>query len=309
MREFGLIASVIVPIFLMMCLGYFIMRRKVIDRKGADQLNNIVFKFLLPVQLFMNIYSSNLAQALNWKLIAYSMGMVLLSYILLNVAVPKLFGDKRTNVPMIHAMYRSNYVIFGLVVVGGFYPDEVAVASVLAAFVIPVYNVLAVVLLEKGGSLKKTVLGCAKNPLIIASMLGVVCNLVKLPIQPILLKFLQDVVKMTNPVALLAVGMRFEFSSVKANLKPLGTALAYRLLLLPIVATLVGILLGFTNVELMTILILFGSPCATACYTMSMGYDVDHTLANQLVVFTTICCQITLFLLLMIFSHTPFMVF
>lgn len=309
MREFGLIASVIVPIFLMMCLGYFIMRRKVITRQGADQLNNIVFKYLLPVQLFMNIYTSDLAQAMNWKLIVYSMGMVLLSYTLLNLTVPKLFTDKHQNVPMVHAMFRSNYVIFGLVVVGGFYPNEVAVASVLAAFVIPVYNVLAVILLEKGGSIKKTVMGCVKNPLIIASLLGVVCNLVKMPIHPILLKFLQDVVKMTNPVALLAVGMRFEFSSVKNNLKPLGTALAYRLLMLPVVATVIGILLGFTNVELMSILILFGSPCATACYTMSMGYDVDHTLANQLVVFTTICCQITLFLLLMIFSHTPFMAF
>ena len=309
MREFGLIASVIVPIFLMMCLGYFIMRRKVIDRKGADQLNNIVFKFLLPVQLFMNIFTSDLAQAMNWKLIGYSMGMVLLSYLALNLFVPRLFPDKRQNVPMVHAMFRSNYVIFGLVVVGGFYPNEVAVASVLAAFVIPVYNVLAVILLEKGSSLKKTVMGCIKNPLIIASVLGVVCNLLKMPVHPILLKFLQDVVKMTNPVALLAVGMRFEFSSVKSNLRPLGTALAYRLLLLPVIATVGGILLGFTNVELMTILILFGSPCATACYTMSMGYDVDHTLANQLVVFTTICCQISLFILLMIFSHTPFMVF
>lgn len=309
MREFGLIASVIVPIFLMMCLGYFIMRRKVIDRKGADQLNNIVFKFLLPVQLFMNIFTSDLAQAMNWKLIGYSMGMVLLSYLALNLFVPRLFPGKRQNVPMVHAMFRSNYVIFGLVVVGGFYPNEVAVASVLAAFVIPAYNVLAVILLEKGSSLKKTVMGCIKNPLIIASVLGVVCNLIKMPVHPILLKFLQDVVKMTNPVALLAVGMRFEFSSVKSNLRPLGTALAYRLLLLPVIATVGGILLGFTNVELMTILILFGSPCATACYTMSMGYDVDHTLANQLVVFTTICCQISLFILLMIFSHTPFMVF
>ena len=309
MREFALIAQVIVPIFLMMCLGYFIMRRKVITRQGADQLNSIVFKYLLPVQLFMNIYTSNLAQAMNWKLIGYSMAMVLLSYLLLNLVVPKLFADRRKNVPMIHAMYRSNYVIFGLVVVGGFYPDQVAVASVLAAFVIPVYNVLAVILLEKGGSLKKTLIGCAKNPLILSSLLGILCNLVQLPIHPILMKFLQDVVKMTNPVALLAVGMRFEFSAVKNNLRPLGTALAYRLLLLPLVATALGILLGFTNVELMTILILFGSPCATACYTMSMGYDVDHTLANQLVVLTTICCQITLFALLMLFSSTPYMIF
>ena len=309
MREFALIAQVIVPIFLMMCLGYFIMRRKVITRQGADQLNSIVFKYLLPVQLFMNIYTSNLAQAMNWKLIGYSMAMVLLSYLLLNLVVPKLFADRRKNVPMIHAMYRSNYVIFGLVVVGGFYPDQVAVASVLAAFVIPVYNVLAVILLEKGGSLKKTLIGCAKNPLILSSLLGILCNLVQMPIHPILMKFLQDVVKMTNPVALLAVGMRFEFSAVKNNLRPLGTALAYRLLLLPLVATALGILLGFTNVELMTILILFGSPCATACYTMSMGYDVDHTLANQLVVLTTICCQITLFALLMLFSSTPYMIF
>lgn len=309
MREFYLIAYVIVPIFLMMCLGYFIMRKKVINRQGADQLNNIVFKYLLPVQLFMNIFTSDLAQAMNWKLIGFSMALVMISYITLNIVVPKMFKDHRTNVPMIHAMYRSNYVIFGLVVVGGFYPEQVGVASVLAAFVVPVYNVLAVVLLEKGGSLKKTLIGCAKNPLIISSLLGIVCNLIRLPIPEIIIKFLNDVVKMTNPVALLAVGMRFEFSAVKRNIRQLGVVLSYRLLLLPLLAALLGIACGFNNVELMTIIILFGSPCATATYTMSMGYDVDHTLANQQVVFTTIFCQISLFILLMIFSHTPYMVF
>lgn len=309
MREFYLIAYVMLPIFLMMVLGYYLTRRKVIGAQGAKELNNIVFKYLLPVQLFMNIFTSDLQQALNWKLISYCMALVMIVYVGLNIVIPKMFPDKRKNVPMIHAMYRSNYVIFGLVVVGGFYPDQVAVASVVAAFVVPVYNVLGVVLLEKGGSLKKTLVGIAKNPLILASLLGVIFNLAKIALPEILIKFLNDIVKMTNPLALLAVGMRFEFDSIKDNLKPMLHTLAFRLVLLPVVATVGGILLGFTNVELMTILIMFGSPCAVATYTLSLGYDVDHSLANLLVVSCTLCCVITLFLLLMIFSHTPFMVF
>ncbi len=312
-RELYLIAYVIVPIFLIMVLGYFISRRKTMSREAADQMNSMVFKYLLPVQLFMNIYTSTLSEALNWKLILYSMALILLVFCALNALIPKVYHDRRKNVPMIHAMFRSNYVIFGLVVVGGFYPEQLAVPSVLAAFVVPMFNLLGVILLERGGTegtdLKTTLIGIVKNPLITSSLLGIVFNLLAIPLPEILVKFLKDVAAIATPMALLAIGMRFEFSSIRDNLKPMAVTLAFRLFLLPLVAVGIGILLGFRDVELMTVLIIFGSPTAVATYTLSQGYDVDHSLANLLVVSATLCSVLSMFLLLMLFSHTPFMRF
>lgn len=313
MRELYLIAYVIVPIFLMMVLGYFIAQRKVISKEAAVQVNSMVFKYLLPVQLFMNVYTSKLSDALNWKLIGYSVGMVLVVYVLANLLIPRVMKDRRKNVPVIHATFRSNYVIFGLVVVGGFYPDQLAVPSVLAAFIVPLFNVLGVVLLEKGGTagtnLKSTLIGIAKNPLIGASLLGILFNLLAIPLPEILLEFLKDVSAISTPVALLAIGMRFELGSIHDNLKPMLFTVALRLFVLPLLIVGGGILLGFRDVELMTLLIIFGSPTAVATYTLAQGYDVDHSLANLLVVATTLCCVISMFLLLMLFSHTPFMHF
>ena len=64
-------ANVIVPIFLLIMLGYALTRLKVWDEHFLKIANDVCFKCLLPVLLFYNVATANILEVFNGKLILY----------------------------------------------------------------------------------------------------------------------------------------------------------------------------------------------------------------------------------------------
>ena len=307
-----MIASVIVPILLAMLTGYWLRRRKIVSAVGASEFNKIVFKCLLPASLFFNVSSASFREVVNLPLILFCALGTLGVFVLCLLLVPRFAPDKRRATVIEQAIYRGNYVIFGLVVVEGFFPEQLGVASVVSAFLIPVYNVLAVVLLESAGggsvNVKKTVRGVVTNPLIVANVLGLVFSLTGLKLPGVLKSFVQSLAKMSSTAGLLGIGMCFQFSTLRKNARALGESVLCKLVVVPVLMCLLGIWwFGFRDAELMILLIAFGAPTAVSSYTMAQMYDVDHDLANQEVVATTIGCVVTLALLIWAFAQTPYL--
>ena len=60
--------NAILPIILLIALGYVLKRIKFFPKDFLKTGNKLVFKILLPVMLFMNIYDSDWA-AFRWDLI------------------------------------------------------------------------------------------------------------------------------------------------------------------------------------------------------------------------------------------------
>ena len=65
-------ANVIVPIFLLIMLGYTLTRLKVWDAHFLKIANNVCFKCLLPVLLFYNVATANIFEVFNGKLVLYA---------------------------------------------------------------------------------------------------------------------------------------------------------------------------------------------------------------------------------------------
>ena len=312
MRTEEMIASVIVPILLAMLTGYWLRRRKIVSAAGASEFNKIVFKCLLPASLFFNVSTASFRDVVNLPLILFCALGTLGVFVLCLLLVPRFAPDKRRATVIEQAIYRGNYVIFGLVVVEGFFPEQLGVASVVSAFLIPVYNVLAVVLLESAGggsvNVKKTVRGVVTNPLIVANVLGLVFSLTGLKLPGVLASYVQSLAKMSSTAGLLGIGMCFQFSTLRKNARALGASVLCKLVVVPVLMCLLGIWwFGFRDAELMILLIAFGAPTAVSSYTMAQMYDVDHDLANQEVVATTIGCVVTLAMLIWAFAQTPYL--
>ena len=64
-------ANAVVPIFLLIMLGYVLTRLKLWDAHFLKIANEVCFKCLLPVLLFYNVASSNIFEVFNGKLILY----------------------------------------------------------------------------------------------------------------------------------------------------------------------------------------------------------------------------------------------
>jgi len=100
-----------------------------------------------------------------------------------------------------------------------------------------------------------------------------------------------------TPMALAAMGGAFRFEGAKNCLKPLVIVIIGRLILMPAFWLTVAALLGFRGHAFISLLSLYGAPVAVSSYSIAVQMGGDSELASQIVVYTSICSIITLFLL------------
>ena len=293
--------NVVLPLFLLIALGYGLKRIRMYDEVTLKTLNKLVFKVFLPVYLFHSIYSADLSDVFDIKVILFAIAGLLIWFLLLMFIVPRLEKEDAKRGVMIQGMFRSNFVLFGLPVAISLCGEEkIGMTSLLLGIIVPIYNVLAVITLEifRGGkpSVKKIVLGILKNPLIIASVLGVGMYLLKIELPYTIEKTVVDIGRIATPLALIALGGGFEFHKVKGDIKQLMVSVIGKLVISPLLMVTVAVLLGFRNEILVPILLMSGAPTAVSSYTMAEQMGGDGELAGEIVVFTTGISIHTIFL-------------
>lgn len=293
--------NVVLPLFLCMALGYFLKGIKLCDEASFKIINKLCFKVFLPIYLFKSVYSTDLSAAFNGKLLLFAVIALLVWFGVLMLIVPKIERTNAKRGVMIQGMFRSNFVLFGLPVATSICGEEnIGATSLLLGIVVPIFNVLAVVTLEifRGGkpSVKKMITGIITNPLIIASVIGVVLYFLEIELLYAVEKTVTDLGRVATPLALLALGGEFRFSKVKGDWKQLVMTVMGKLVLSPFIMLVVGIMLGFRNETLVPVLLMFGAPTAVSSYTMAQQMGGDGELAGEIVVFTTGVSIITIFL-------------
>ena len=75
--------NVIIPLVILMGLGYFLRLIKLFDETTISKLNTLVFKLFLPVLIFKNIYSTDLAQGFDFNIIGYAIIVSIICYLLI----------------------------------------------------------------------------------------------------------------------------------------------------------------------------------------------------------------------------------
>ena len=293
--------NVVLPLFICILLGYFLRRIHMVDTSSLNVMNKLCFKVFLPLYLFNNIATTDLAAAFNGKLLATAYLGVLAQFVLLMLLIPRLEKENSRRGVLIQAMFRSNFALFGLPLALSLCGTEkVGPTSILVGLTVPLFNILAVVSLEtfRGGkpSIKKMAKGIATNPLIIASLIGIVCNLLDVTLPSAVQKSVNDLGGVATPLSLVALGGSFTVAKVRVYRKQLSIGVLGRLVFSPLLMVSVGILLGFRNETLIPLLIMSGAPTAVSSFPMAQQMDGDGELAAGLVVFTSALAIFTMFM-------------
>lgn len=307
MNNIILAFSVVFPLMLMMLVGYTLRRRHITDEPSLQVMNKMVFRLFLPLLLFLNIYSLKPEEAMskaNSRLLILAflciIGAVVLTHLILSLFV----REKKKRSVMIQGIFRSNLVIFGIPITASIYGDDrIGIVSMLAAFVVPLFNILAVVLESYRGSrvnIKQLFMGLLKNPLIIAAFLGFLCLIIRLQIPDFILSSLQSMSKVATPLAFVVLGGTFQFSRLSRNLAYLIITIIGKLVLLPSIVLTIALLLGFRNEALVALIGAFASPTAVSSFNMAIEMDADGELAGQVVVISSILSILTIFIWILI---------
>ena len=301
MENLILSINVVLPLFLTMALGYVLKRLKMFDDNTLKVMNSITFKAFLPLLLFYNIYKTDLKGAINSKLICFALISVTLTFIVLCILIPLIEKDNKKRGVLIQGIFRSNFIIFGLPVACSLFSEaKVGVVAILIATVVPFFNMLAVISLEifRCGKLdiKNTLKGIITNPLIITSAIGLFFLIFGIKLPTAIEKSISDISRIATPLSLILLGGSFSFTDVKAHLKQTIIGVTGRLIVVPSILMPISIWLGFRDIELIALMLIFASPTAISSFTMAQKMDGDSELAAQIVVFTSAFCILTVFL-------------
>lgn len=309
MENLILSLNVVLPLFITISLGYFLKSLNMFDNNTLDTMNNITFKSFLPMLLFYNIYKTDLQGVFNLKLMIFSATCVIALYLILYLIVPLIEKDNKKRGALLQGLFRSNFVIFGLPITESLFGGEkVGVAALLIAVIVPLFNILSVIALEtfRGGKpdFRKISIGIIKNPLIIASCLGILTLLLKIKIPTAIEKTISDVSKIATPLSLILLGASFKFDNIKKYLKQTTIAVVGKTILTPCIILPICIMFGYRGVELSTLMIIFAAPTAISSFTMAQQMDSDSDLAGQIVVFTSAFCVVTVFMWIFILKQS-----
>ena len=293
--------NVVAPLFFMMVLGYFLKYIKMYDQHTLDIMNKVVFKVFLPVLLFYNVYTTDLGEAFDVKLILYAASGVIILFLLLLLIVPRLEKENSKRGVLIQGVFRSNFVIFGIPVATSIYGEgNVGTTAMLIATIVPLFNVLAVISLEifrdSQINVKKIAKGVITNPLIIGAVIGIIFLLIGIQLPTSVLSTVKDISKIATPLGLILLGASFSFSDVKKYLNETIIIVIVKLILVPSIMVPLSVYLGFRGIALLTLTIIYGAPTGVSTFQMAKQMDGDSDLAAQLIVFTSFFCIITMFI-------------
>jgi predicted permease len=293
--------------FLIMCLGTFFKKINIFDEIFLKKANTFTFKALLPVLLFNNIYKSKITDIFNGKLVIFAVSIVLILIAFLMITVPKFEKDNKNRGVLIQGMFRSNFVLFGIPLVTNISGSEGgALSAMLIAIIIPLYNFTSVIILDiyskENLQIKETLIGIAKNPLIIGSFLGILTSIFKLNLPNSIEKTISDVASLATPLALMTLGGEFEIGNVLKNKKYITIVCAFKLLISPAIILPIAIFIGFRGPELASLFAMAAAPIAVTSFTMAQNCGSNYELAGQIVFISTILSSFTIFMFTYIFK-------
>jgi predicted permease len=349
MDTFLFAVDAILPIMLLIALGYILKKLKFFSKEFLSRANKLCFAVMLPVLLFHNTYSIDNLAAINWAFIGYGVGMLLAITVVAFFVIIATEKDNSKRGVLLQCVFRSNYAIIGIPLATSLFGAAgSAAATLLSAFTIPVFNILAVIALSifpkplevemaasttpsgsachpstegnnalvtpKKYSAAGIVKGIVTNPLILGVVVGLLCLAVRELFKTWGVEFrlynmkwfkttVQYLANTATPVALLVLGGQFELNVVSRLKKQIVIGTVARCVFVPLIGLGVAYLLfpTFGGEYFASYIALFATPVAVSSAIMAQEMGGDGDLAGQLVVWTTLCSAVTLFISIVIF--------
>lgn len=310
MSNFLFAVNATIPVFLVILLGWFLMRRGILNESFIRGGNQYVFQCALPVSLFESIATMDLYTDFDWRFCMFCALGTLVMFLGIWAGAAIFLRDKTMVGAFSQAAARSSAAILGVAFATNIYGDAGMVPMMIVAAV-PLFNICSVWILsispqtgengallpppkDGGAAVKRAAFHVLTNPIILGIAAGIPFSLLGIQLPSLVLKTVDMVGGTASPMALLVVGASFSTGQALKKWKPAVAATAIKLLLLPAIYLPLAAFLGFRDSQLVAILIMAGSPTTATCYIMAKNMHNDAVLTSNVIVLSTLLSSLSL---------------
>lgn len=288
-------ANTVAPVFLIIALGFISKKIGIINENFVDVTSKFVFSVSLPALIFMQIAKMDLNKAINFKQISFIYIATIATFILIWLLSIPFIKDGRDRSVFIQGAFRSNFAIVGFAIISNLFGQSaLGKASIVLAFVLPLYNILAVIVLtvplkqkEKFKVhllLKEIIL----NPLILAVIIGIPFSYFTIKLPSVIIITGNYLSELALPLALIGIGGSLNLEQIKKASTLAFTSSAIKLILLPLVLTPIAYFIGFREIDLAIMFVLFSCPTAIVSFIMAEAMGANSKLAGNIILISTL---------------------
>jgi malonate transporter and related proteins len=286
-------ALLLLPDFLLIVCGYLLCRYSALGRPVWDGAERLVYFVLFPALLFQAIVRNPLVPSQAIPLAGSALAVVgtgvLAAYLLR--AWPGV--DARLHASGAQTAFRFNsYVALALAERLGGAPGLAWMALVIAVCV-PVCNVAAVWPLARHGG-QGYLRELARNPLILATVSGLVFNLLGLQLPELAGTLLARIGAAALPLGLMAVGAGLTLGALREGPRLAGALLAIKHLLMPAVALSLVLALQLPPAQQVIVVAFAAMPTASSAYVLAVRMGGHGPFVAGLVTVSTLLGMVAL---------------
>jgi predicted permease len=277
----------LLPDFLLILSGFLICRHTALDRGIWEAAERLVYYLLFPVLLFQSILRSPLQPAQTLGLAAVAVGTTVVG-----IGLASALARAPGVAPRLHASgaqvaFRFNSFIALALSERLAGAQGLAWMALLIALCVPLCNVAAVwPLARQGGHAYHREL--MRNPLIIATVAGLVGNLAGLRLPEAVATTLQRIGLAALPLGLMAAGAGLQFGRLRAAPGLAAALLGIRHLVLPAVAIGLALAVGLQGPQAAVVVAFAALPTASSAYVLAARMGGDGPFVAGLVTLSTL---------------------
>lgn len=294
------ILSALLPTFALIVVGYVLRERRFLPDSFWPGAEKLTYFITFPALLFSNTAKADLGSLPLLGIATAMLGTIAICTVLILVARPVLKVSAPTFSSLVQGAIRPNTYI-GLAVAAALLGTHgLTVTALCVALVVPTVNVISVLACAHLGEndRKPGVLSLlrdvAKNPLLMACVLGSLFNVLGIGLPPIIGPFLEVLGRAALPIGLLAVGAGLDLSAARRAGFPVGVSSVGKLVLSPAIAAGLCLMLGLPDIELAAVVLYAALPCSASAYVLARLMGGDAQMMASIITVHTLLAIITM---------------
>lgn len=295
---------VILPDFLVILTGCLLFHKLKYPKEFWHHAERLVFYVLFPPLLFLSVSQAKFGLGEATEFIVVGVVAMLLAVVTAWLVRYFVSAGKLTDASVFQCGFRFNTYIGFAICLKLFGQDGFSLFALLIAVWVPISNTIAVSVLAKAVAdtqqkekkiesfyVLKTVF---KNPLIIATVLGLIFNSFSLSLPSVATEYFRHLGNASLAMGLLCIGASLEIEDIRRYRKLIAACTVQRLIVVPLVALVIVTLFGLPTLQAKVIVLFAALPTAQSCFVMTSSMGGDAASVADVTTFHTLCSMITL---------------